>query len=98
TSEKLKVEGTFLKARNAIVRNRADVEAAMPAIDAFLKLAPEDRRSGSLLAAAVSGTRDEAKRAALEERLLKEFPKSSQAVMLLGDRKRREAVGKPFEL
>ncbi len=98
SNEKLKVEGTFIKARNALVANRSDLDAAMPAIDAFLKLAPKDPRAGSLLYAAARATRDDAKKAALEDRLIQEFPESPYAGMLTGERRQREAVGKPLEL
>ena len=47
---------------------------------------------------AASMTKDEKAKAAIEDRLIKEFPDSQFAGMIQGARRQKEAVGKPFDL
>jgi thiol-disulfide isomerase/thioredoxin len=97
--EALKLDGTYMKAQAALMANRLDASKAMPAVEAFLKLAPkDDRRVTSLLYAALNGTRDPAKKTALEDRILKEYPDGPLTGIIKGERRQKEAVGKPFEL
>ncbi len=95
---KLKVEGNFIKARNAIYGSRDNATAALPAIETFAKIAPDDPRVEGLLYQVARGVEEPAKKAELEDRILKDYPKGRYAGMIQGDRRKREAVGKPFEL
>ncbi len=94
----LKTEGLYLKAQLVAMKNQADPTAAMPVVEEFLKLAPKDRRAPNLLAILWRSTEDEAKKGVLEDRILKDYPDSSTASMILGARKQKAAIGKPFEL
>jgi thiol-disulfide isomerase/thioredoxin len=97
-NEKLKTEAQFVKAVLAIRKNQGKFDAAMPAINAFIAAAPKDPRAGQLLYSVASSTEDKDKKAAFEDRLIKDFPDSMYANMIKGVRKQREAVGKPFDL
>lgn len=98
SNEELKVEGMYIKASNALMTHRNDLDAAMPDLEAFQKLAPKDPRVGRLLYIAVRMTEDQGKGAELGDRLIKDFPDNPYASHLASERRRREAVGKPFEL
>jgi thiol-disulfide isomerase/thioredoxin len=98
-SEKLKIEGTLLKAQNGLLKDRSGGRPDLTAIDEFLKLAPGDTRGAILLYSAAKITRDGKAKAALEDRILKDFPGSRYAVeSIKGDRHQRESIGKPFNL
>src|SRR5262249_54693208 len=75
---KLKVEGTFIKAR-ARLREARSGRADLALVEEFLKLAPKDPRGAVLLEAAIDHTQNAKAKAALEERLTKEFPDSPSA-------------------
>lgn len=94
----LKTEGLYAKAQIVAMKNEADPSVAMPVVEEFLKLAPKDRRAPNLLAMLMRGTEDPTKKAAIEDRILKDYADSPYAGMVLGARKQREAIGKPFEL
>jgi thiol-disulfide isomerase/thioredoxin len=91
---KLKVEGTFIKARARLREPRPDLAL----LEEFLKLAPKDPRGAILLETAIAHTYDDKAKAALEDRLVKAFPDSPHAVSRQGPRKPQEWVGKPFDL
>ncbi|WP_165249778.1 TlpA family protein disulfide reductase [Paludisphaera soli] len=94
--EKMRVEGAYVKVIHVISRPGEEADR-LKAIDAFAAIAPKgDPRAGGFLCSIAERTKDEALRLALEERVLKEFPKCAERVM--GSRRLREAVGKPFEL
>jgi thiol-disulfide isomerase/thioredoxin len=95
---KLKTDGTYLKAQITLMENRLDPSKAMPAVDAFLAVAPKDPRAQMLLYSVLSTTRDKDKKIALEDRILKDFPTGFAADAVKGTRKQRDGVGKPFEL
>ncbi|MDB5349691.1 MAG: resA 9 [Planctomycetota bacterium] len=98
-SETLKAEGHYSKAQVLMMKNRGNISAAMPAIEEFLKVAPKgDRRAPLFLYNVLRGTQDEAKKTAIEERILKDYGDSQFAGMIKGARKQRESIGKPFEL
>jgi thiol-disulfide isomerase/thioredoxin len=97
-SEPLKIEAAYTKAMLAFRKNPINPEGAMPVVEEFMKLAPKDERGPSLLYAMVSRSKDEAKKAAVEDRILKDFPESQVATMLKGARRQKEGVGKPFDL
>ncbi|WP_337177178.1 TlpA disulfide reductase family protein [Paludisphaera sp.] len=92
----LRVEGAYVKARLAMSQ-ASDPEGFIKAADEFATVAPKgDRRLGGLLFAAYQTIKDPARKVELEERLIKDFPELGERVK--GDRRLREAVGKPFEL
>jgi thiol-disulfide isomerase/thioredoxin len=94
--ETLKVEAAYVKAIHAFSGPNS-AEDRLKAVDAFAAVAPAgDERAGGFLCTIAERTPDPAKRLALEERIIKEFPKCADRVM--GARRLREAVGKPFEL
>jgi thiol-disulfide isomerase/thioredoxin len=97
-NEKLKAEASFFRARAALFGNRANPEKALDAVNAFAKAYPKDERVSQVLAYLAGAVKDEKRRTELEDRLLKDYPESQAAVMLKGERRRREAIGKPFEL
>jgi thiol-disulfide isomerase/thioredoxin len=97
-NDRLKAEAAFFQVRNALLADRQHPEKALDAANAFIKAYPKDERSSQILAHLASAVKEEALRKQLEDRLLKDYPESQAAVMLQGERKRREAIGKPFEL
>lgn len=96
--KKLDVEAAFMKVGIAFYRSQGDLKMVLPALDAFQKLAPQDERVLQLLVVISQRTRDEAQRAILEDRILKDFPDSPVVTEIKGMRRRRDSVGKPFEL
>ena len=97
-SQPLKVEASYTKAMLAYRKNPLKPEGAISAVEEFMKLAPKDERGPGLLYAMVSRSTDEAKKTAVEERILKDFPESSTATSIKGMRRQKEGIGKPFEL
>jgi thiol-disulfide isomerase/thioredoxin len=92
----LRIEGAYLKAQLILTMAR-DPKAVVEAVDAFAAVAPKgDRRVGVLLFTASQRIDDPARKAELEERILKEFPDVAERVK--ASRRLRDAVGKPFEL
>jgi thiol-disulfide isomerase/thioredoxin len=98
TNAKIKTGGTFVKARIQLMEGRASGKPDLAATNEFIKLAPKDPRCGTLLYMAMNFTKDEKAKAAIEDRLVKEFPDSQYAGMLLGSRRQKEGLGKPFDL
>lgn len=95
----LKVEGTYIKARAKLFKERLGTSPDLSLIEQFLKLAPEDvYRGANLLYSAACITQGEKKKAALEDRILRQFPDSTVARVVRQDRHQRESVGKPFDL
>jgi len=99
-NDRLKVDGTFLKAQAKIFIDRQNGESKLDtsAIDAFIQLAPKDPRAGQLMFMAAMSASDAKTKSALEDRILKEFPDSQFVAMIKGVRRLREGIGKPFEL
>ncbi|HZW33492.1 MAG TPA: TlpA disulfide reductase family protein [Isosphaeraceae bacterium] len=95
---KLKAEGTFIKARARLREARSGRAPDLTLVDEFLKLAPKDPRGATLLAAAIDRAPNAKAKAALEQRLTKEFPDSPYAVNLQGPREPQSWIGKPFDL
>jgi len=94
----LKVEGLYVKLQLKARKSQGNLEGLAPDIEEFVKLAPKDQRTPMLLNVLLQTTKDETKKAALEDRILKEFPDSPTASSIKGVRKQKEAIGKPFEL
>lgn len=97
-SKPLRAEALFMKARTAFMNNRNNIDAALPALEEFAKAVPDDDRVPQILSAIASMTRDKTKKAALEDRVLTDYPKSGAAESIKGQRRRAEGVGKPFEI
>jgi thiol-disulfide isomerase/thioredoxin len=96
--KKLKVEASFTRAQLKLHPISSKGVPDPSGVDEFLKLAPNDARAGELLGSAASLTTDSKKKAALIERLQKDFPDSDLAGMLAGPHGKEASVGKPFHL
>ena len=94
----LTIEALFVKAQGGIYKARETGTPDLTGLDQFIKRAPKDRRGSRLLYTTTFLTRDEKAKEAIEERILKEFPDSSEAASVQGSRRKKAAVGKPFEL
>jgi len=95
----LKVEGAFMRAALALYFPRGETpNTTKTIVENFIKLAPNDDRSPQFLGMLAKRSKDDAERIALEDRVLKEFPNSPNAQMILGERHQRAGIGKPFEL
>lgn len=95
---KLKIDAAFAKAQLILASSRASGSPDLSAIKQFMKLAPGDPRGvGLLYSAARTATNPDVK-AALEERIIKDYPDSRQAGMIKGGRRQSRGVGQPFEL
>jgi thiol-disulfide isomerase/thioredoxin len=97
-SDKIKLEGSYMKALVKLIQGRESGKPDITAMNEFIGLAPKDPRIPNLLYGAVSLTKDEKAKAAVEDRLLKEYPDSMYAGMISGARRQREQIGKPFDL
>jgi thiol-disulfide isomerase/thioredoxin len=95
---KLRIEGTFAKARARLMETTGRGSPDLTYLDEFVKIAPKDPRGAGLLYSATFSTQDAKVKAALEDRLLKDFPDSPATSMIKATRHQREMVGKPFDL
>ena len=95
---KLKIEGALHKARIKLDLGARGASPDVPEVEEFLKLAPKDPRGAHLLSRLVPLTRDQKARAALEDRIVREFPDTHFAQSILGVHRRQESIGKPFDL
>jgi len=96
-NQKLVVEAAFLKAQLKLMFPDGP-KADLAPIEAFLKLAPKDERAATLLYLGSQRVSDEDAKKTLEDRLLKDFPKSQFVDSIKGARHQKESIGKPFEL
>jgi thiol-disulfide isomerase/thioredoxin len=97
-SDERKRDAAFWKAQ-VVSATSPDSAAKAKAVDEFIKFAPKDERGASLLFSLTFTSRnDPAQQKALYERIVKEFPDSSQAESVRGTLRRLDAVGEPFEL
>jgi thiol-disulfide isomerase/thioredoxin len=88
----------YMRSIATVVANRANPDAAMPAVEDFIRRDPKDPRSAMLLAGFADGVKDLAFRTRLLRRLVEEYPdapasKSAAATLALLDK-----VGKPLDL
>ncbi len=98
-NDKVKVEAGWSKAIATFRKSMpAHPEAFLAAVDQFLAIAPKDPRGAQLLMASVADAKDKDKQIAAEDRVLKDYPDSPTALSIKGQRRLREAVGKPFDL
>jgi thiol-disulfide isomerase/thioredoxin len=97
---KVKAEGLFIKARAKLRDGRPGAGGApdLALVEEFLKLAPKDLRGATLLEIAIGRTQNAQAKAALEQRLARDYPDSAYAVSLRGPRNSNESIGKPFDL
>ncbi len=94
----VKIEAAYFKAELLLEKEESDLAACRPAVEDFLKLAPKDRRGGMLLYLMAYNEPDTGKRAAIEDRILKDHSTPQVAKMIAGDRRQRDQIGRPFEL
>jgi thiol-disulfide isomerase/thioredoxin len=99
-NEKLVTEAAFSKVVMAFRKagRNADADTLTPVADEFLKRFPKDERGAMILSSLASITKDEAKKEALAKRLEKGYPDSPAVKAMAGERRLRDAVGKPFEI
>ena len=99
-NEKLRNEAAFIKVVFAFQRagRNAKAEDMMPVFEEFAKGFPKDPRGSMILSSVANMTTDEAKKADIMKRLEKDYPDSPAVKGLAGERKQREAVGKPFAI
>ena len=95
---KLKVEALHAGALGGIYKARETGAPDLTLLDEFIKVAPKDERGPRLLYTATFLTKDEKAKEGIEDRILKQFPDSSIASSVQGTRRKKNAVGKPFEL
>ena len=95
----IKTEAAFFMAMIPIRDNQASTQARLMAMDEFVAAIPGDKdRAGKLLSYIASRSKDASEKKRLEDRLVKDFPDCSAAKMLLGEKRRVDEIGKPFEL
>ncbi|AMV39296.1 TlpA family protein disulfide reductase [Planctomyces sp. SH-PL62] len=95
---KLQAAALYVKATASMSLHHDDPAAVLPIIEDFLRAAPGDSRGPILLYSISLAVKDQTKKGEIEDRILKEFPHSPIAETLRDGRKRREALGKPFDL
>jgi thiol-disulfide isomerase/thioredoxin len=93
-----KLEAKFVAAQIKVQRSLSSGAPDFSGVDEFLKLAPKDPRGLRLLYGNRDWVTDQNAKAALLDRILKDFPDSRQAEMIRAIRRRPGAVGKPFDL
>ncbi len=89
----LKVVVSFRKAGGA-----SKGESLWPAVDDFTKRFPRDDRGAEMLDALIPLTTDPTLKATIAQRLESGYPFSPAVRTLAAERRRREGVGKPFEI
>lgn len=97
-NQRLKLEAIYGRAYARLYDSRPNDPLDLSLVEAYLGLAPKDPRGAGLLRLAVRRTRDGKVRAALEDRVIREFPESTDAQQLLGMRHSGDQIGKPFDL
>jgi thiol-disulfide isomerase/thioredoxin len=132
SSLELKIEGTYIIAVAKLRFGEPSGSPDLSGVEEFVKLAPKDPRCARLLRIAGRNTSDEKKKAAIEDRAMRDYPNSPYAQnsirrrlrsepdqktrealedrvltenpgsffaeSVLGERRRRDAIGKPFGL
>lgn len=96
--EKLRAEALFARAQAGLYKSQQTGVLDLSGVDEFVRARPTDPRAEQLLYMASFVTRDDKAKQSVEERILKEYPKSRVAEAVLGARRQREAIGKPLEL
>jgi thiol-disulfide isomerase/thioredoxin len=93
-----KLEGLFYKTMIVANFDSEHIASAVPAAEEFVKIAPKDQRASMVLHAIASNTTDKSLQTTFEDRILKDYPDSQVVTSIKGERKKREKLGKPFEL
>jgi len=102
SNPKLKREAAYEQVRLEIYAGAGTGALPVRRINEYIKLErklkPEDPRGALVLWIASNEVRDDEAKLALENRILKEFPTSTQADRIRGGRRRQTSIGKPFNL
>jgi thiol-disulfide isomerase/thioredoxin len=94
----VRIEAGYYKAELLLDKEDCDPATCLAAVEAFLKLAPKDKRAGMLLYEVAYNEPDVAKRVTIEDRILKDHRAEQFVEMIEGDRRQRDQIGRPFEL
>jgi thiol-disulfide isomerase/thioredoxin len=94
----IKVEAAYYKAEVVLEKHDGDPAACSPAVEAFIKLAPKDKRAAMQLYLIAYNEPDTSRRVEIENRVLKNYSDPQVIEMIEGDRRQRDKVGQPFEL
>ena len=99
-NEKLVGEAATMKVLIAFRKAGPDTKPAdlLPVVDEFIKRFPEDDRGAQMLTAIAGMTKDDAQKAAINQRIEKNYPDSPVLATIVAERRLREAVGKPFPI
>ena len=95
---KFKLDAIYAMAQTKFAMGGTKGTPDLSGAEEFLKLAPKDPRGVALFYHAIRTIKDEQAKAALEDRILKDFADSRYAGMIEGSRRRNETIGKPFDL
>jgi thiol-disulfide isomerase/thioredoxin len=95
---KLKADGAYFKTVLALQSTARTAEAAVAAVEEFLRAAPKDERGPMLLYSVASDLTDPDKQKTLYKRVLTDYPDSRPAKMIEGYFRKLDGVGKPFDL
>ena len=95
----IKAEAAFYMALVPIRDAKASTQDRLKALDEFVTVAPGDKdRAGKILSYIAGRSSNASEKKELEDRLVKEYPDCSSAKMILGAKRKVDAIGKPFEL
>ncbi len=98
-NEKLAAEGGFVKMISTVrVSFQTDFDKALAAVEGYIAKFPKEDRGIMILGQLAGMSKDEAKKVAIQDRILKDYPDSQIAKSLVGEKRMRDAVGKPFEV
>ena len=97
-NEKIKIEGVYIKAVLKLAAARQSGQLDLADLNEFARLAPKDPRTPAILYSSAGVIKDAKQKAALEDRIFKEYPDSKYAVRIKGERRKQEGLGKPFDL
>jgi thiol-disulfide isomerase/thioredoxin len=95
---KLRVEGTYCKARAKLWQSRSSSSLDRSSFEDFAKAAPGDPRGAALLRDVIARIGDEKLKATLAKRIVRDDPTSPEGRRILGERQQARSLGKPFEL
>ena len=97
-NSRLKAEANYARTYTTLYDSPRDKPLDLRELDEYIKLFPQDPRGAILLSLATKRTRDPQLATTLEDRIVKQFPKTLAAQKILGIREQNERIGKPFEL
>ncbi len=76
---KLRVEGTYCKARAKLWQSRSSPSPDLSSFEEFAKVAPGDPRGASLLRDVIAQIHDEKLKATLTDRIVRDYPNSAES-------------------